>query len=68
MVSFPISYNKTLDELVSKETTFFTEKHFFKRFSVFNFWKEVCWEDVKDSKFDNPFPCANGLFVGVFKK
>ncbi len=68
IVSFPIGYNKALDELISKQTDLFTEKHFLKRFSVFNFWKEVSWEEVKDSKFSSPFPCANGLFIGVFKK
>jgi len=68
LVSFPVGYNKTLDELIAKNTEFFTEKYFLKRFSVFNFWKQVSWEEVKDSKYSYPFPCANGLFIGVFKK
>ncbi|MFH1456740.1 MAG: hypothetical protein ABIF17_01340 [Patescibacteria group bacterium] len=68
LVSFPIGYNKVLDELISKNSGFFTERNFLKRFSVFNFWKQVSWEEVKDSKFAYPFPCANGLFIGIFKK
>lgn len=39
-----------------------------KRISSDNRWIEVKYNDIADVKYNEPFPYANGLIVGVLSK
>jgi hypothetical protein len=44
------------------------EGHYLKRISKMNEWKEVPYEEVKGARYDYPFPAANALFIGTYRR
>ena len=68
MVTLPLGYNACVDELVRMEKTGFTEVRYLKRTTTTNQWREARLEEVIGSSYDSPFPCANAIFVGYFRK
>lgn len=64
-VTLPIGYNTVLDKLIRDKTIKFHEQYYLRRISKNNEWIEASWDDVRGSKFGNPFSGANGLVVGI---
>lgn len=66
-VTLPIGYNTVLDKLLRDGTIKFHEQYYLRRISKNNEWIEASWEDVRGTKFGNPFQGANGLVVGIIR-
>ena len=65
VVTLPIGHNLDLDAALKTGTVRFDKLFCLKRVSKDNRWVEANWEEVKDSKYDSPFACANGLIIGI---
>jgi hypothetical protein len=61
VITLPLSYNTNVNKIK------FTEKYYLKRISRDNKWFESDWEGVKCVKYNEPFPCANAVIIGVIK-
>lgn len=66
-VTLPLGYNLQMDQLIKNDTIVFSEKHYLKRFSKANEWRECNREEVKNIEYGKPFPAANGLLVGIVR-
>jgi cyclopropane fatty-acyl-phospholipid synthase-like methyltransferase len=64
VVSMPIGHNPYLDNLLKEEKTGFTSRFYLKRISKDNRWIETDWKGVENSKYNNPYPFANGIVIG----
>jgi hypothetical protein len=64
VATVPVGWNPLID---SQFIAYFTSTFYFKRISRY-VWKQCEWDDIKDSKWGRPYPYANGLVVGVYKK
>ncbi len=67
VVTLPLGYNADLDRLLKNDKIRFDSRFCLKRVSKDNKWVETIWKDVEDSKYNSPFPAANGLIIGVIK-
>lgn len=65
VITVPLGYNCEMDKLLGTGSVRFTNQFYMKRVSKSNTWREVDWETVKDARFNSPFPCANGIVIGV---
>jgi hypothetical protein len=68
IATIPWGYNLKIDEFFIKNKVPFTESFFLKRISKDNRWVETDLENIKNSKYDFPYPKANALLVGIIKK
>ncbi len=68
VVTLPLGYNPEMDKLIKEGKIPFTQAYYMKRISSDNRWMEVKYNDIIDIKYNEPFPYANGLIVGVFNK
>lgn len=66
-LTIPLGHNEFLDELF-KTGKLPIDGFFLKRLSWTNAWKQVAYEEVKGIRYDSPFPAANALFVGKYRK
>jgi len=64
----PMGFNGFLDDQIKNNNLNLSETFFFKRVSSLNEWKQVQYEDVQNSKYGEPYICANGLMIGVYHK
>jgi hypothetical protein len=67
VVTFPLGYNAYLDKYLYENQLPFTEIYFLKRTSKDNRWQQVSFDEVKGSRFNTPFPWANGLAIGFIR-
>jgi|SRR5665213_772405 len=67
-VTMPLGYNPHVDEMIRTRQTGFPEAGYLLRISADNGWREASWEEVQTAKYATPFPCANALFVGIFRQ
>ena len=65
IVTMPIGENPHLDELLKNGQISFSHKTCLKRLSKRNEWAEAPWEQVRELKYNSPFPKANGIVVGT---
>ncbi len=68
VATVPVGYNPNLDTLLRNNQTGFDKIFCLKRVSKDNRWVEAQWKDIANSKFNSPFPFANGLVVGIVEK
>jgi len=68
VVTLPLGYNFEMDKLLQKGKIKFTKQYCLKRISKDNKWIKVDWKDIQSSKYDDPFPNANGLVIGIIEK
>jgi len=68
IITLPIGYNRNVDDLLKEKRELFTRISYLKRISRNNEWMEVSWDEIKDVKFEFPFPYANGVAVCVFER
>ncbi|UCE37021.1 MAG: hypothetical protein JSW00_16240 [Thermoplasmata archaeon] len=67
VVTLPLGVNTEMDRLLAKDKIPFTKRYFLKRISSENRWKETTWDEVSNSKFGDPFHCANALVIGIIE-
>ncbi len=67
-VTMPLGYNPHVDELIRARQSGFPEVGYLVRISAGNRWREAKWEEVQQAKYGTPFPCANAVFVGIFRQ
>lgn len=66
--SIPIDYNTNMDELLKNHKMPYDEAFYLKRVTKDNRWQQTTREFALNKKYNFPFPCANGLFIGVITK
>jgi SAM-dependent methyltransferase len=64
LISAPLGYNPSLDELAQRDALGFGEMRFLKRVSDDNRWVEVGAADTAGARYDSPFPKGNLLLFG----
>jgi len=64
MATIPLGYNQDIDRLLEKCRFPFDKIIFLKRISKRNEWKEVFYEEARETHYGEPFPVANALAVG----
>jgi len=67
VITLPLGYNLNLDNLLREGKIIFTKRYCLKRISKDNKWIEVDCKDVQNARYNNPFPAANGLVIGVIE-
>ena len=67
LVTVPIGFNCYLDEFIEKGTLDFDSYQFLKRISNNNEWEQVEWDEVKESKYNQPYSNANAIAVAHFR-
>ena len=65
VVTFPLGYNKNLDKFLKKDKLPFNKKYYLKKISRGNKWRQVGWNEVKDSKYNSPLRYANAVVIGI---
>jgi hypothetical protein len=65
IITLPLGYNPALDKLLRYGVIQFSKQFHLIRISKGNEWKEASWEEVQDTKYNSPFPFANGLLIGI---
>jgi hypothetical protein len=65
LVTVPLGYNTFFDEQLSKGSSYFSEKYFFKRISSKNVWRQVDYVDLVGVKFGQPYNNANAMCIGI---
>lgn len=66
IITVPLRQNPALDRLLNQEKIF-TNIKYLKRISKSNMWKEARDTEIRDAKYDWPFPNANVLAVCIFR-
>lgn len=61
MVTLPLGFNSEMDRYIKEGKINFMKQSYLKRVSKDNKWIEVGWVDIKDAKYNSPFPTANGV-------
>lgn len=67
MVTLPLGYNPEMDKLLKEEKMRFDKQYYLKRISRDNLWRQVSWKNIRGARYNDPFPGANGVVVGVLK-
>jgi len=67
-VTLPLGYNSDLDKFLLDRKIKFTQQYILKRISRDNQWREVNWDDVRNSQYGNPYSKANGLIILIDTK
>jgi hypothetical protein len=65
IITLPLGYNSALDKLLKDGVIQFSKQFHLIRISKGNEWKEASWEEVQDTRYNSPFPFANGLLIGI---
>ena len=68
IITLPVGLNPYLDKLLQQKKINYYKQFCLQRISESNKWKEVNWSNIQESKFNKPYPCANGLVVIIIKK
>ena len=63
----PYGFNSFLDAQLEKNQLKMTELYYLKRVSKDNAWEQVSLDDLKGTLYGNPYTCANGMIIGIFK-
>jgi hypothetical protein len=63
----PLGFNDFLDDNIKQKKLNITEFHFMKRVSESNEWEQIPHSEINDIRYGNPYICANGILVGIFK-
>ncbi len=65
VLTFPLGYNPSLDQLVKNGNIGFSQVYYLKRLSQNNRWAEGTRHDIQNAKYRSPFPGGNVLVIGV---
>jgi hypothetical protein len=45
-----------------------SEAYFLKRISTDNRWIETTWNEVKNTRYGEPFEAANAIMIGIIRR
>lgn len=65
VVTLPLGYNRQMDKLLEDGEVKFKKQFYLKRISADNRWQQVPREEVRKAGYNDPFPGANGVVIGV---
>ena len=68
IITVPLNYNPEIDELLVNESIRFSEKHFMKRCSWLNSWKETSQAEALKCKYGSRYGAANAMALLVYRK
>jgi hypothetical protein len=68
VITMPLGSNSELDELLNEGKINLGKQCYLKRVSKNNEWAEVGWNDVRNVKYNTPFPYANAIVISIFQK
>lgn len=68
VATFPIGYNKNLDEYLFENKLIFSKVFCMKRVSKHNDWVEVQLNELREVEYNSPYHYANGLVIGIYNK
>lgn len=68
IATIPLGYNEHMDKYFYQGKLVFDKIHYMKRVSKLNTWIQSDKKTIQGSKYNSPYPFANGLLVGVFSK
>lgn len=68
IVTLPLGYNSFMDDLIASNKIKFQKMSCLKRITDNNQWVQANWKEICGSEYGKPFPFANGLIVGIFKR
>jgi hypothetical protein len=68
IVTLPLGYNTALDEYLQKGQLQFSEVLFMKRIASDCAWTEVTYDKVIGARYNQPFPFANAIMIGIYQK
>ena len=64
----PYGFNTFLDAQVEKNQLLMSELYYLKRIYKDNEWKQVTFNELEGTQYGQPYSCANGMIIGIFKK
>lgn len=65
MITIPLGYNSIIDQNIKNNQLYFSEKFLLIRTSKKNTWRQSPWSLIKNIKYNDPFPYANGVVLGI---
>jgi hypothetical protein len=68
LVTMPLGYNPYVDDLVRTGKIGLTEVRYMRRTTPDNQWREAPLAEVADARYGSPFPYANAIMIGYFRK
>jgi hypothetical protein len=68
VITIPVGQNPELDVLLRENRIPFTGRLCLARVSQDNIWEQVCWDQIRNAKYNTPFFAANGLLIGFIKQ
>ena len=69
VVTLPMGYNKEMDAMLRNGEIRFAYGGYLKRITLDdNVWVETSWKDICYANYNDPFPAANGLVIGYWRK
>ena len=68
LFTVPLGYNKYLDALLNENKIKMSEAYFLKRISTDNRWIETAWNEVKNTRYGEPFEAANAIMIGIIRR
>lgn len=66
IITLPLGYNFSLDELLEQGKIQFTKQYYLKRISRNNNWIQVDWDECCNEKYDFIHHSAKALLIGVY--
>jgi SAM-dependent methyltransferase len=67
-ISIPLGYNSDIDALLDRDAFPWTERRHLRRISDDNRWAETDWATVRECRYDDRWPGASGLLVGIIRR
>ncbi len=67
IITVPVGYNPSLDNLLKQQKLGFTKIYCMKRISKINKWLQADFDSVIGLKFNEPYSYANALIVAIYE-
>ena len=68
LITVPLVYNPTIDEMITNNYEDFTKMIFMKRISKFNRWEQCSLDEALKLRYGSKYPVANSVAFLVFEK
>lgn len=68
LITVPLAYNPSIDEIVSNNEVGFSRMTFLKRISKFNRWEQCALDEALKLRYGSKYPFANFVAFLVFEK
>lgn len=65
ILTLPIGYNSHIDKLLYQKTNPLGKVFYLKRESKDNEWKQATFKQIKNTKFNKPYPFANAIAIAT---